>query len=409
MIFALAAVTEVLLGVLVAVLAVLVLVLVRGRAVERRRAAFRLVESQRELRAAETRAWRAEAIVAGMPEGVFVVDRERRLVTANAPARELLAAERAAAGMALFEAMRIPEVERVIERALATGGVADAEVVLATREQERALRLVGAPFGGTGEKRGDWEGCVVTVHDVTELRRLEKVRRDFVANVSHELKTPLTTMRSYLEALADDPAMDPATRRSFLAKALAGTERLSAIVVDLLSLARLEAGDGSLRFERVDAAEAVRGVVREWSPSAAARRIRVDVRADERAWIRADREGLHAAIANLVDNAIKYSPEGCDVAVRCSVSDTHVTIEVEDHGPGIPRSERQRIFERFYRVDRDRSRRLGGTGLGLSIVRNVVKVHGGEVELDSEVGRGSTFRIRLPRATAECSKEDTSG
>jgi two-component system phosphate regulon sensor histidine kinase PhoR len=242
-------------------------------------------------------------------------------------------------------------------------------------------------------------GSVLELRDVTDLRRLEAVRRDFVSNVSHELKTPLTAMRGYLEAMIEDEEMPEGLRHSFVQKAHRNTERLAAIVGDLLSLSRLESEEHELAFEPLEVGELLEVVAEDLRDLADSRRQAVVCTTpDGPLEVDADAQALGMALNNLVSNALQYSPEGEEVHVTASVEGDQVRIDVVDRGPGIPHEEQERIFERFYRVDKARSRKLGGTGLGLSIVRHVMAAHGGRVELESEPGVGSRFSLLLARA-----------
>ncbi|NJL27072.1 MAG: hypothetical protein HC897_03895 [Thermoanaerobaculia bacterium] len=236
------------------------------------------------------------------------------------------------------------------------------------------------------------------IDDVTQLRRLETMRQDFVANVSHELKTPVTAIRGFVETLIDDPSLPSATRRRFLEKVQVQSERLSNLVTDLLSLSRLEAETGALELEPIDARDPALASLRALRGSAEAKHLAIRAELPEiPVWIMADEEILRQAITNLLDNAIKYTPEHGCVGLRLAAKGDHALIEVEDDGPGIDLRHQGRIFERFYRVDKARSREVGGTGLGLAIVKHVARAFGGTVTLDSTPGRGSIFRILLPR------------
>lgn len=238
------------------------------------------------------------------------------------------------------------------------------------------------------------------VREQSEIRRLETVRRDFVVNVSHELKTPLTAMRGFLEAVLDEPELDPALRERFLARARNNTDRMVAIVSDLLTLARIEAADSALRMDRLDLREVASECHAEAEGNAAIGDVplQLDLPGEE-VTVLGDDTALATAINNLLDNAIKYSPAGGLVRVSVGTDSDKAWVSVSDHGPGIPPDETERVFERFYRTDKNRSRELGGTGLGLSIVKNVVAAHGGRVTLDTVFGEGSTFTIRLPLQT----------
>ena len=244
--------------------------------------------------------------------------------------------------------------------------------------------------------------CVVVLRDLTERRRLEQVRQDFVANVSHELKTPLTTMRGYVETIQDDPDMPPAVREKFLDKVQRSTTRLGSIVSDLLDLTRIETTRDSVERHRVDLYALAREAIGLAQSSAESRSVLLRLAGAGGPWfVLGEDKSLMLAIQNLVDNAIKYSPEEGVVTVSLEGDENGLVLAVKDEGPGIPESERERIFERFYRIDKDRSRSPGGTGLGLSIVRNAVRSHGGDVDVVSTMGQGSTFRMHLPRAGEE--------
>jgi two-component system phosphate regulon sensor histidine kinase PhoR len=334
------------------------------------------------------------AVLSSMVEGVLAIDQEQRIVLLNAAAASMLSVSASAArGRPVWEVTRIPEITDLLDRCLRTQQLAAGEVLLAGESHDRVLRLTAAPLADEG---GPW-GCVLVLHDLTEVRRLEQVRRDFVTNVSHELKTPLTAMRGFVEAVIDDPAMDPATRLRFLVRARENTDRIVAIVGDLLSLARIEAEDGALHPELLDLREVAAGCHAEAGSAAALREISLQLGLPgEPLPVWGDAAALATAIGNLLDNAIKYTPRGGRVRMHAGSEGAEAFLEVADNGQGIPAHETDRIFERFYRVDRNRSRELGGTGLGLSIVKHVVLAHRGRVSVQSTVGKGSTFRIVLP-------------
>jgi two-component system phosphate regulon sensor histidine kinase PhoR len=290
----------------------------------------------------------------------------------------------------------VPEVSEALLRTIREGADRSAEVVLPGRPEDQVLELRSSPMRGA---RGEVDGAVVVVHDVTRLRRLEVVRRDFVANVSHELKTPLTAIRGLVETLLDDQDMDEGTRRRFLGKVHRQVQRLSALVADLLTLSRVESGQAA--FERVplDVRNPVRESVRALLGEAQAKSLDLQVELPmEPAMVRGDTEALRQVVDNLVSNAIKYTPERGRITLRVRQDGTATTIEVHDTGIGIAPRDRERIFERFYRVDKARSREVGGTGLGLAIVKHVVQALGGQVGVESTLGRGSTFRVTFPSA-----------
>jgi len=348
----------------------------------------RIVRDQSEIR----------AILGAMVEGVLAIDAQQRVVLLNEAAAEVLGASpEAARGKPVWEVTRLPEITELLARCLRTGQPAFLEARLAGEPRDRVLRLAASPLA---DAHGTC-GSVLVLHDLTEVRRLEAVRRDFVVNVSHELKTPLTAMRGFLDAVLDDERLDPAVRQRFLARAREATERMIAIVGDLLTLARVEAEAGLLRLAPLDVRELCAEARDDATDAAALRSVQLQLDVPgEPVPVAGDREALVGAVDNLLDNAIKYSPAGGLVRLAVRREGGEAVIEVADRGPGIAPHETDRVWERFYRVDKSRSRELGGTGLGLSIVRNVAQAHGGRVSLDSELGRGSIFRIHLPVQSA---------
>jgi two-component system phosphate regulon sensor histidine kinase PhoR len=262
------------------------------------------------------------------------------------------------------------------------------------------LEVNAAPLRGAEQET---IGAVVVLHDVTQLHKLEGIRRQFVSNVSHELKTPLTAIRGFVETLLDAEAeIDVATRRRFLERIRLQTSRLSALVTDLLSLSRIESTGGDVERRQVDLRAPLMESVRALRPAAEARRLAIELDLPPRpVVVNGEEESLRQAISNLIDNAIKYSEEGGPVWVRLRQEGWQAVFEVEDRGVGIEEQHHERIFERFYRVDKARSRDLGGTGLGLAIVKNVAQAFGGEVAVESRSGEGSIFRMKLPLAVSE--------
>jgi two-component system phosphate regulon sensor histidine kinase PhoR len=250
-----------------------------------------------------------------------------------------------------------------------------------------ATRLPGKPC----------PGVVLVFHDITDLRRLENLRREFVSNVSHELKTPLTAIQAYTETLLSGALEEPQHSRQFVERIEEHADRLHALILDLLRLARLESATDIFDVQAIPLREAVEFCLDEHRPVAQAKNISIEVDAQaEGLRVNADDEGLHTILSNLVDNAIKYTPAGGRVVVRWRAEGATAVVQVEDTGTGIPEEHQARIFERFYRVDKARSRELGGTGLGLSIVKHLTNVFGGTVEVRSQPGRGSVFTVRLP-------------
>ncbi|MBX9583277.1 MAG: hypothetical protein K2X87_23495, partial [Gemmataceae bacterium] len=261
----------------------------------------------------------------------------------------------------------------------------------------RSLAVYVSRFAGPGAA-----GAVVVVQDTTELRRLERVRQEFVANVSHELKTPLAVIKSAVEALGDGAADDPPARDQFLGIVTREADRLDALIHDLLSLARLDAGELGLELRPVPLDKAIQDCLGRHQPRAEAKTLTLvekpPAAGPPGVAALADPDALRQVLDNLVDNAIKYTPNGGRVTVRWAAEGEAVAVEVSDTGVGIPPADQARIFERFYRADKARSREVGGTGLGLAIVKHLVQAMRGSVRVASEEGKGTTFRVTLPRA-----------
>jgi two-component system phosphate regulon sensor histidine kinase PhoR len=332
-------------------------------------------------------------MVAGMVEGVIAVDDSDRITFTNHTARRMLgvAAGAEVRGERLWEAARVAEVPELLAEARRSDAAAQRELNLLLGGREVVVRAQAHRFAD-----GDRIGVVVVLHDISELRRLERIRRDFVANVSHELKTPLTSIRGYVETLLDGALHDDRNNARFLEKIEQNTQRLSHLVTDLLSLARIEAQEGSLPLERVDLHALVEQTRKRHEPAAVGRDQTLRLESCNGALqVLGDREALTQVLDNLVDNALKYTPPEGHITIRLKREPGHAVLEVEDDGIGIPAEDIERVFERFYRVDKARSRAVGGTGLGLSIVKHLVVAMKGEVEVESKVDEGSTFRVRL--------------
>jgi two-component system phosphate regulon sensor histidine kinase PhoR len=329
---------------------------------------------------------RAESatLVDAMTEGVIAADGRGRIVTANAAARRLLGYDPAESLPDLPELFRVKAAREVVDAVL--GG----EVVQAAEaELDGGLVLLNARPLPSG-------GALLVLFDQTELRRLEAVRRDFVANVSHELKTPLTSISGYAETILTDHP-DPATTRRFLETILGNARRMQRLVDDLLDLSRIEAGRWQPELEAVDVEAAAQDVWAGLAERAAGRKVELTVEAEAGAeTVAADADALRQVLLNLIDNALRYSPPGGRITCRSSAHDGGTVVSVSDSGPGIPGEHLPRIFERFYRADHSRSRDEGGTGLGLAIVRHLVEAHGGRVWAESERGRGTTVSCWFP-------------
>ena len=347
---------------------------------------------ERRVLESETRRAQLEAVIASMDEGVLGVGDDRRVLLANPRVREIFAAPAELEGRSLLEAVRDAQVVEALESALGTGAAQVLEVAIGPAP-ERRLRFSVAPFALQNGRTG----AVAVFRDVTELRRSESARRDFIANASHELKTPLTAIRGFAERLADAELPDAGSKQA-VETILGNARRLGAIVEDLLELSRIEGGSVPLRVEPVSLGELARRLLRDLDPRLRSGELVAHVEAGEERAL-CDRRGIEHVLVNLLDNAIKYTPAGGEIAVRVRpVAAGRVRVEVEDTGDGIPRKDLPRIFERFYRVDPGRSRQQGGTGLGLAIAKHWVQAMGGEIGVESQLGHGSRFWLELPAA-----------
>ena len=339
-----------------------------------------------------------EAVLASMVEGVLAVDAEERVIAVNAAAARLLDTDPSAAeGKSIQEIVRNPDLQHVVAQTLDGHRPIEADIVMRVGAEDRNLQANGTLLRGDGE--GGAAGAVVVLNDVTRLKRLEAVRRDFVANVSHELKTPVTSIKGFAETLEDGALDDPAASRRFVRIIAGQADRLNSIIEDLLALSTLEqSGDSPLlQLEEADLCDVVAVALEVCGPKAEAKHIVLNEACPGSLLARVSPPLLEQAVVNLVDNAIKYSAEGSAVEVGLAETDDEIVVSVTDQGQGVAREHLPRLFERFYRVDKARSRDLGGTGLGLAIVKHIAQIHGGRVSVDSVVGRGSTFRIHLPR------------
>ena len=324
------------------------------------------------------------ALVESMVEGVIAADERGRTVTANAAARQLLGYEVTDALPDLRELFRVKAAREVVDSVLQGQAVEDRELEI----DERAILINARPLPSGG--------AVLVIHDLTELRRLEAVRRDFVANVSHELKTPLTSISGYAETLlADTP--DAETTHRFLTTILDNARRMQRLVDDLLDLARIEAGRWQPEPEPVDVQEAAREMWSELAERAAARSVQFEVDiAPGAGTVLVDADALRQVLTNLLDNSLRYTARAGRIVCRSRLEDSGVAISVADNGSGIAHEHIPRIFERFYRADQSRSREEGGTGLGLAIVKHLVEAHGGKVYAESERGAGTTVTCWFP-------------
>jgi two-component system, OmpR family, phosphate regulon sensor histidine kinase PhoR len=329
-----------------------------------------------------------ESILAHMTDGVALIDREGRIVQANHACAEILGLSRPAeSGTPFQEFARAPELEELLASVARENRTADLEMEL-WNPTTRRVRATATPLSG--------DEVLLVLHDLTEAEHLNRVRQDFVANVSHELRTPLTSLRGYAETLLDGGLEDTEHRVGFVRVIRDQASRLEALVEDLLVLAELERPDSRIRRERFDLRELVSRQIEAYADRARRAGLTLELESGAPAEVEADRVRIEQVLANLLDNAIKYTERG-GVRVRIEAGETAVACEVADTGVGIPEDDQSRIFERFYRVDKARSREKGGTGLGLAIVKHIVALHGGDVSVQSQVGEGTVFRFVIPR------------
>lgn len=332
------------------------------------------------------------AILGSMVEGVAVVNATERLVFGNQGFANILELDiPPKSGSALVEVVRQTELIEAVRRVLAGEPRVEAEIVTGTLRQHFFAATVAAV------RASDTLGAVVVLHDITELRKLERVRRDFVANVSHEFKTPLTAIQGFSETLLGGAIDDPQNRERFLGIILEHSRRLARLTDDLLKLSSMDADRLELEIRRVSVSELIESCLETTQHRAAEKEIEVELAtAGELPDIAGDRRRLAEILQNLLDNATQYTLPRGRITLSAETRDADVVFTVSDTGIGIPKSDQSRIFERFYRVDAARSREAGGTGLGLAIAKHLVEVHGGRIWVDSEIGQGSQFHFSVP-------------
>jgi two-component system phosphate regulon sensor histidine kinase PhoR len=348
------------------------------------------LESQRGLAEANL-----QIILSSMDEGVLVVDRRRMVRLANPASQKLFNLPAEFANRPVIELLREPAVDDMVAAAIERAEPREAELALSSRKPPMVLAVRVTPM-----RDASGEAAVLAMfRDISHLKRLEEVRREFVANVSHELRTPLSVFKGYVEQLVDTPDMSRKEQAGVFAVLYRHSERLTALVEDLLVLARLESRPDELECEPIEIPAFLHDVARDFELRAKKRGVflRVEVSAGI-APLNADRLRMEQVFTNLVDNALKFTPEGGAVTIGAASSEAVTEFWVRDSGQGILSSHLPHIFERFYRVDKGRSREIGGTGLGLSIVKHIARAHGGSVEAESTFGKGTTIRLRLPNS-----------
>jgi two-component system phosphate regulon sensor histidine kinase PhoR len=335
------------------------------------------------------------AVLSSMTEGVIAVDMDERIISINrAAARIFENLPENLLNRSIPEAIRIPDLQKFINKALSSKENIEEDITLYQRG-ERILYVHNTPLE---EADGRRSGILVVLNDVTHLRKLENMRKDFAANVSHEIKTPLTAIKGFVETLRTGDGADPKETDRFLAIIDKHVNRLAAIIEDLMKLSKIEQQDekSEIHLEESSIKKTILSAIQTCREKADAKHITIDLLCpkDISAWI--DSRLMVQAMVNLLDNAVNYSGEKSNIEISVSLKEKELIVSVQDHGIGIPKKHLSRLFERFYRVDKARSRNLGGTGLGLAIVKHIAHAHGGRVSVESTPGIGSTFTLHLP-------------
>jgi two-component system phosphate regulon sensor histidine kinase PhoR len=362
-----------------------------GLALERLFKRQHLLERQITERTAGT-----QTILAAMQDGLLVVDARHRIALVNRTFQELFGLGNSCVGEPLLDVLRDAPLDQLIAETLRTRAPQRSELSLPDLQSGtlRRLQLSAVPMKNEADLA---TGAVVLFHDITQLKQTDEIRRDFVANVSHELRTPLSILRGYIETLRDNLKTSPHELARILEVMDRHSKRLSALVDDLLTLAQFESTNPNLQLSDVRVGEVFAAIVRDWAKKFGEKKLGVDIDLEPNLpIIRADETRLQEVLYNLLDNALKYSNPGDRIRLSARKNGREVALSVSDTGVGISEHELPRIFERFYRTDKARSRELGGTGLGLSIVKHIAQMHGGRVEAESQLGRGTTIRVLLP-------------
>lgn len=349
---------------------------------------------ENKIKEVEVQNQRLVAILASMVEGIIVVDKDACIVGLNPSVERMFGVtQERVRGTYVLEMVRNNDMVDVINTVLKHGEYVSKECSLLWPVQKTVQVNVSPLFDAETQSL---RGCVLVMHDITQLRALETMQRDFVANVSHELKTPLTAIKGFVETLLEGAYTDTQSCKQFLSIIGHHTHRLESLVNDLLELSQLEADHIPLHKETVSLNVLVHDVLTSFTAALTKKNITTDIAIASDVVVCADPHRLAQVCTNLIDNAIKFNKENGTITIRCTYDDATVTVFVEDSGVGIPAKDIPRIFERFYRVDKARSRELGGTGLGLSIVKHIVQLHGGTVGVESHEGFGSTFWFTVP-------------
>ena len=342
------------------------------------------------------RAVGTETIFAAMQDGLLVVDTRHRISLVNRSFRHLFGLGNSIVGHPILEIIREADLDRLIAETLRTGTPQGHELIISDSQSNSPRRMQLSAVAMKNEADTP-TGAVVLFHDITQLKQADEIRRDFVANVSHELRTPLSILRGYIETLLDDPETSRDELERILEVMKRHSNRLGVLVDDLLTLAQLESANPNLQLSDVRLSELFAAIVHDWAKKFAEKKLSVDIAiAANLPIIRADETRLREVLYNLLDNSLKYTQPGGKIRLQAQRSGDEIALSVSDTGPGISETDLPRVFERFYRADKARSREMGGTGLGLSIVKHIAQMHGGRVEAESKLGRGTTIRVLLP-------------
>jgi len=362
------------------------------RAQEEARRDFEKLQRQQEQASLQIQT-QQEALFNSMAEGMLLLDPAGRIQLVNQAFARMFGVTSDIRSRTIMETLRLHELAELVEALGPQKRVLGRELKL-LRPNERWLQVNGsAIFNGEGKRHG----TILVFHDLTRLKQLERTRQEFVANVSHELRTPLSLIKGYVETLRDGAVANPEVAPRFLETIDRNAERLTLLIEDLLTISELESGRMKLQLQPVSLRATVDKVLDDFRERGAARQMELIGEVPDLI-LRADADRLEQVLCNLVDNAIKYGRDRGAVAVRARIAENgQIEVSVEDDGPGIPTESLERVFERFYRVDKARSREHGGTGLGLSIVKHIVQSHGGRVWVNSQLGQGSTFYFTLPQ------------
>jgi len=356
----------------------------------------------RHLRLAEEET-KQQAVFNSMVEGLLILDEHGRVQFANPALGQLFDLPREIRGRSLLEALRLHELQTLAQRALVEGRVTGFEIQL-PGESNRVIQVNAATVRDPDRALA---GTILVFHDLSRIKQLENVRKEFVANVSHELRTPLSLIKGYVETLLDGAKDDPAVATRFLQTIEKHADRLTFLIDDLLTISQLESGQVAFNLQPLDLRDQAEQVLSELSGRGADKKVTLLNEVPAGLTVRVDGDRLQQVLFNLVDNAIKYGHTGGSVHLGARKrSDGRIEGWVADDGPGIPEGAQGRVFERFYRVDRARSREQGGTGLGLSIVKHIIQSHGGEVGVESQPGKGTVFTYSLPAPPPETDPSD---